>query len=337
MRKPIRFQFLLAVAALAVAPAFAQQVGISTNGAVPNPDAMLDIDAASLASNAKRGLLIPRMTEAQRLAIPVTAADNALLVYQTDLGTPADSSSGRGFWYYDSAIPQWLPLSSVRRGWQVRGNNVVSTGANAEFLGTVAFSANRNLVMRSAAAPANPALQMGYDLLDYLSGYVGLGTAAAATERLEVEGAIQLATNATPAAHVAAPIEGSIRYGTFDGTLATAANLKYHWGATDSINSPSGVYWRRLENAETLELTPEPYPKDTIQCAGDIGDAQRGQLSTVPVTGTSTNPVNIYSPFATNGAGGAERYYRVQYLYRHAELVAAGLCFPATINAIAFF
>src|SRR5690606_39466268 len=95
MRKPIRFQFLLAVAALAVAPAFAQQVGISTNGAVPNPDAMLDIDAASLANNAKRGLLIPRMTEAQRLAIPVTAADNALLVYQTDLGTPADSSSGR--------------------------------------------------------------------------------------------------------------------------------------------------------------------------------------------------------------------------------------------------
>lgn len=337
MRKPIRFPLLLALGALAAPPVFAQQVGINANGAVPHPNAMLDLDVSSLP--AKRGLLIPRMTEAERLAIPVIPTeDNSLLVYQTDVGAANDLSNGRGFWYYSEPAGTWLHLSNVRRGWSLWGNNVQSTGATPEFLGTVAFSNNLNLVMRTALAPANPAFQMGYDLFDYRAGYVGLGTAAAATERLEVEGAIYLSTNGTPAAHVAAPIEGSIRYGTLDGALPNSANLKYHWGATDSINS-GGPYWRRLENAETLELTPEPYPKDTIQCAGDIGDALRGQLSTVPVTGTSASPVNIYSPFATNGANGGQRFYRAQYLYRHAELVAAGLCFEpnATISAIAFF
>ena len=39
------------------------------NGAAPNPSAMLDIDASALVGT-KRGLLIPRMTAAERIAIP---------------------------------------------------------------------------------------------------------------------------------------------------------------------------------------------------------------------------------------------------------------------------
>lgn len=337
MRKPVRFPLLLALAALATSPAYAQQVGISVNGAVPNPDAMLDIDATGLPTNGRRGLLIPRMTEAERLAIPVGAADNGLLVFQTDLGTPVDSSSARGFWYYDNPTTQWLHLSSVRRGWLLRGNNVVATGPNAEFLGTVNLSANETLVMRSAAPPANPSWHMGYDLFNYLRGYVGLGTAAPATERLEVEGAIAMGLSPAEPGTPPAPTEGMIRYGTFDGGGYHATdNRRYHWGATDSVNS-SGTYWRRLENAETLELTPRPYPKDTMQCIGDIGDAQRGFLSSDPVTAFASNPLNYYSPFATNHNTALQTGYRAQYLYRNSELVAAGLCFPATISAIAFF
>ncbi len=77
MRTPLRYrQFLVPFALALCSVASAQSVGISTNAAVPNTNAILDIDASALGT--KRGLLIPRMTAAQRLAIPITAADNAV-------------------------------------------------------------------------------------------------------------------------------------------------------------------------------------------------------------------------------------------------------------------
>ena len=97
----------LALALTCALATSAQNVGISTNGVAPATDALLDINAASLAANAKRGLLIPRMTEAQRLAIPVTVADNALLVYQTDVGAALDTTNARGLWYYDAPSTAW--------------------------------------------------------------------------------------------------------------------------------------------------------------------------------------------------------------------------------------
>ena len=42
------------------------QVGVNSTGAAPNPRAMMDV------SSTTKGLLIPRMTEAQRNAIPAT-------------------------------------------------------------------------------------------------------------------------------------------------------------------------------------------------------------------------------------------------------------------------
>jgi uncharacterized protein (TIGR02145 family) len=56
--------------------AYAQNVGINTTGATPDPSAALDIDFTN------RGLLIPRMTTAQRNAIASPAL--SLLIYNTD-------------------------------------------------------------------------------------------------------------------------------------------------------------------------------------------------------------------------------------------------------------
>ena len=52
------------------------QVSVNTNGIVPDSSAMLDISSDSM------GLLIPRMTSAQRDAISGPAT--GLLIYQTD-------------------------------------------------------------------------------------------------------------------------------------------------------------------------------------------------------------------------------------------------------------
>ena len=342
MRKPLRLKHLITFAALAICSlAGAQNVGISApSGAPLTPDAnaILDIDVTGLSATGKRGMLIPRMTMAQRLAIGAGTGDNGLLVYQTDTGTVYDVANQRGFWYYSSVAPiGWVHLSVVRSGWFLNGNTVGSvTGSFPEHLGTANLSPNRNLVFRTVLAPANPAMQMGWELFDYKSGFVGLGTAAPAVERLEVQGAIRLEKNATIASHVSTPTEGSIRYGTFNGAASDANNLNWHWG-TDA-DSTGTIRWSRLENAENLITPPKSFPKDTVACVGVTGDAMRGFLSPTPVTMPVASPANFYSPFATNFTPTTfEGAYRVQYLYRYSELVEAGLCFPATINAFSFY
>lgn len=68
------------------------QVGIGTTA--PNPAAILEM------TSSEKGLLIPRMTQVQRLAIPTPAA--GLLVYQTDI-LP-------GFYFYDGSTWNLLKI-----------------------------------------------------------------------------------------------------------------------------------------------------------------------------------------------------------------------------------
>lgn len=320
----------------------AQNVGISNNAATPDPAALLDLDVTS---GAKRGLLIPRMTEAERLAITTAAPENSLLVYQTDVGAAQDTTNARGFWYWDNTSATWIHLGAGRVSWSLDGNTLTTVAtANGEYLGTRGTAPSfhqPNLVFRVGAGPVTdpPAMQMGYSAVDHESGFVGLGTAAPATERLEVQGAIRVGQSD----ELATPREGTIRYGTFDGGAAepwNAANspdpnLNWHWG---TLVENDVRRWARLENAEELITPPQLYAKDTVMCDGGTGDAFRGFLSPEPVTSFTNTPANVYSPFATN-YGPITYYgnYRVQYLYRYQELVDAGLCFPATITAIAFF
>ena len=74
---------------------YAQNVGINDDGSTPDNSAMLDVKSTS------KGLLIPRMTEAQRTAISLPA--KGLLIYQND-GT-------EGFYYSDGSV--WTNLSLV--------------------------------------------------------------------------------------------------------------------------------------------------------------------------------------------------------------------------------
>jgi hypothetical protein len=69
-----------------------QNVAINNDGSDPDPSAMLDIKAEAM------GLLIPRITEANRPANPATG----LLIYQTD--------NGPGFYYYDGT--KWQKVES---------------------------------------------------------------------------------------------------------------------------------------------------------------------------------------------------------------------------------
>ncbi len=87
--------FVFIFCLLFVATIFAQSVGINTDGSSPNSSAMLDIKSTT------KGLLPPRMTAANRMAIPVPAA--GLMVYQTD--------ATAGYYYFNGT--SWIYFSNT--------------------------------------------------------------------------------------------------------------------------------------------------------------------------------------------------------------------------------
>lgn len=110
------------------------QIGIGT--AAPNAAAELDIVSTT------KGVLLPRMTAAQRIAIPVTAAEAGLLVYQTDAPI--------GLWVFNGTT--WFPNTSA--AWSITGNTGINAATN--FLGTtdaqpLAFRTNNAERMRILA------------------------------------------------------------------------------------------------------------------------------------------------------------------------------------------
>jgi hypothetical protein len=98
--------------------ACAQSVGIGTTA--PDAKAALDIRASD------RGLLIPRLTAAQRTAI--TAPPQGLMVYQTD-GTPGGGPQ-TGFWYYAGAPAAWVFLNPAGGGADNLGNHTATQALN---------------------------------------------------------------------------------------------------------------------------------------------------------------------------------------------------------------
>ncbi len=91
----------------------AQSVGINT--LMPDNSALLDITATD------KGLLIPRMSEVQKLAL--TSPANSLLIYQTD---------GQSGYYYNngsSGSPSWLALGTPNNTWTLGGNSLLATSS----------------------------------------------------------------------------------------------------------------------------------------------------------------------------------------------------------------
>jgi hypothetical protein len=86
---------------IGIQPLFGQNgVLIATSPGTANGSAMLDIVSTS------KGVLVPRMTSAQRIAINPTATEKGLLVFQTDAPV--------GFYYFDGSV--WVQLSAGALG-----------------------------------------------------------------------------------------------------------------------------------------------------------------------------------------------------------------------------
>ena len=98
----------------------AQNVAINTDGAAAHSSAMLDIKSTT------KGLLAPRMTQAQRDLIKGPAA--GLLIYQTD--------NVKGYYYYTGSA--WIQFStgSATNFWSTNGNNIYNNNTASVGIGT---------------------------------------------------------------------------------------------------------------------------------------------------------------------------------------------------------
>ena len=90
---------------LAIGINVSAQVAINADGSAPNASSMLDVKATG------KGLLVPRMTFAQRPASPV----EGLIIYQTDAVT--------GYYYYNGTAWQRVGSSS-NDYWQLNGSDI---------------------------------------------------------------------------------------------------------------------------------------------------------------------------------------------------------------------
>jgi hypothetical protein len=152
MTKFVRFVFAISVATTLHFNATAQSVSINTTGATADPSAILDVTSTT------KGMLIPRMTKAQKTAIATPAT--GLLIYQT-------SPDSLGFQYYDGAQWIWLSGTSDSTAWKITGNaNITSSN----FLGTTNDSA---LHFRVRNIPSG--------IVDSISGNTALGYSALRT------------------------------------------------------------------------------------------------------------------------------------------------------------
>ena len=93
MKKIITRLLVIAASQFCVANLFAQSVAINTDGSAANSSSILDIKSTT------KGLLIPRMTTAQRTAIATPA--KGLIVFDNDTNS---------CWFYNGAA--WSNLSA---------------------------------------------------------------------------------------------------------------------------------------------------------------------------------------------------------------------------------
>jgi len=98
----------------------AQSFAINTDGSTANASALLD------AKSTEKGILIPRMTAAQKTAIALPAT--GLLIYQTDATPGLYENNGT------PAVPNWQLVLASGNAWTVTGNSGTDTAGN--FIGT---------------------------------------------------------------------------------------------------------------------------------------------------------------------------------------------------------
>jgi hypothetical protein len=162
-------RFLLATLALFPLMMYGQNVAINNTGAAPNSSALLDIQSNS------KGVLIPRMTTADRNAIASPAT--GLLVFDTNTGSFWFRSSGGWRELIDQSNSPWIEDASLNVRTRNGGNVSITPGSPTGFgkLNVVAQTPETNTtesviqVIRSTSGTAAAGLSGSIDFYNEVS------------------------------------------------------------------------------------------------------------------------------------------------------------------------
>ncbi len=127
----------------------AQSVAINTDGSTPNASAMVDIKSTN------KGMLIPRMTSAQRTAISSPAS--GLLVFD---------NSTESFWFYTTS--GWIELVSGSSQWTLNSGNITNNNSGSVTVGAGVSNSKFNVNSSSGSSIAS---FNGYSNTSYISFY----------------------------------------------------------------------------------------------------------------------------------------------------------------------
>lgn len=206
-------------------------VGIGT--LTPDSTAILEL----LSTN--KGMLAPRVTEAQKVAIASPAT--GLLVYQTNNATIAPYAGVTPtFWVYTGSL--WVPLQTQQLSWSILGN--ASTNPTINFLGTTDA---QDLVQRTNTLER---------LRFYSAGHVGLintTNTAQALQFYEPSGSgtdfssFHAGIQSTNVAYTLPTSSGTSSY-----HLTTNGSTTLSWNAPGSLASTTSLYWFRGTGNKSL-------------------------------------------------------------------------------------
>lgn len=221
---------LIIIWVLSVMPVIVRaQIGISANGAVPDPSAMLDLNVASLAT--KKGLLVPRMSAAERMAIVAPAQGAVVYETSTDL-----------FWHYNGTV--WMPLFGATAGWRTITNAGITAGTH--FLGTtdaVPLEFRRNNQRSGSLSTGSTNTSWGYLSL---MAPTGTGNVAYGTEALRnntsggqntAVGAEALRANSSGSSNVAIGSQALRQTTATSGQTAVGAEALKNYGAASGCTA----------------------------------------------------------------------------------------------------
>lgn len=263
---------------LSITIASAQGVGVNTTGAPANSSAILDV------SSTTQGMLVPRMTEAQRTAIASPAT--GLLVYQTDMTA--------GFYFYNGTV--WTSLnggggtdaSALTTGTLAAARMPALTGDITTSAGTVATTLANTAVTAGSYGSAS-------QVPTYTVDSKGRLTAASNTNIAIAGSAITSGTVST--ARLGSGTADNTTYLRGDGTWATVGG---GWGLTGNAGTTAGTNFIGTTDNVDLIFKRQGVTQGIIRPTNIFFGASAGNT-----TGTGTNNVGIgNSSLAASTTGG---------------------------------
>ena len=239
------------------------QVAINTDGSSPNSTAMLDVTSTS------KGILVPRMTSAQRTSISSPAS--GLMVYDTDT---------KSFWYYDGGwnniAAGTSPLGVTSGGTgvatisgMIKGNGtspytaaIAGTdyvGGLANPTGTIGIAAVNGSAATAMRSDATPALDLSISPTWTGTHTFNLGLTASGAA-ISLNNNSNFATNinagtSTGAVNIANGSAGGNLINIGNTTGATSVNINTGTG-NFTLTAPSSTFQTNIATDDQIRILP---------------------------------------------------------------------------------